>query len=439
MIAYRILPVLIIGSLNLSTPVQAQSLTNLYKSALQYDATYLAAKSQFQATLTKEDQAKALTLPSVNLDLGSSAANRNSSTSLGNKSFAAASGAISVTKGLFRPSNDAGYAIGQKQTVLAKAQMAIAEQDLMIRISKAYFDVLASQDSLNLVQTQKKSVAEQLASAQRKFEVGTSTITDTREAQAQFDLTNSDEIASQHDLRVKRLALQQIVGIKNSQPLALEQPINLPAIIPTEEKAWVEKSINSPLVLISKINLEIAKLQTTQVQAGTKPTLDITASYSNGYNNGGSISSNTNSNSSVGSIGLSFKYPLYDGHLVQHKVRETLALEEKARNELEGAQRTVEQNISTSYFGLLSGLSQVKALEAAEVSSQSALEANELGYQVGVRVNIDVLSAQSQLFSTKTKLAKARYNVLINGLQLRQASGILSAQDLQNLSRLLIK
>jgi len=124
---------------------------------------------------------------------------------------------------------------------------------------------------------------------------------------------------------------------------------------------------------------------------------------------------------------------------VQNRVKETLSLEEKARNDLEGARRSVDQAIRSAYFGVVSGQSQVKALEAAEASSQSALDANRLGYQVGVRINIDVLNAQSQLFQTKRDLAQARYNVLLGNLRLRQASGVLQADDLRPIDALLAK
>jgi len=136
---------------------------------------------------------------------------------------------------------------------------------------------------------------------------------------------------------------------------------------------------------------------------------------------------------------VSFNLPLFAGFATQNRVRETLSLEEKARADLENSQRTVAQGTRAAYFGVVSGLGQVKALQAAEASSQSALDANKLGYQVGVRINIDVLNSQSQLYQTKRDLAKARYDVLVGGLKLRQASGSLKADDLQSVNNLLAK
>ncbi len=131
--------------------------------------------------------------------------------------------------------------------------------------------------------------------------------------------------------------------------------------------------------------------------------------------------------------------PLFAGFATQNRVRETLSLKDKAQSDLEGARRTVALNTRTAYFGVQSGQGQVKALEAAELSSQSALDANKLGYQVGVRINIDVLNSQSQLFQTKRDLAQARYNVLLGGLRLRQANGTLTPQDLLIINSLLVK
>ena len=153
----------------------------------------------------------------------------------------------------------------------------------------------------------------------------------------------------------------------------------------------------------------------------------------------GSASSRLNSESRNATIAIALNYPLFTGYAVQNRVKETLQLEDKARNDLEAAKRSIAQATRTAYFGVLSGQGQVRALEAAEASSQSALDANKLGYQVGVRINIDVLNSQSQLFQTKRDLAKARYDVLVGGLRLRQANGTLKADDLSAVNALLAR
>jgi outer membrane protein len=436
---FRFLPLFVALSAVLSLQVRAQSLVELYESARGFDAAYQSAKSQYDATLAKAEQAKAGILPTVGLSLGvlgNSLENNNPST---DRSFNSQSATLSASQPLYRPANWLSYEQGKKQVDLAQAQLNVADQDLIVRVSQAYFDVLASMDSLTFVQAQKAAVAEQLASAKRNFEVGTSTITDTREAQARFDLVIAQEIAADNDLRVKKIALDQLVGKTGSQPLPLALPLTLAAPAPNDVNTWVSQSeLEHPVIRQSQIALDVAELETQKAQAGHKPTVDLTGSYNITQNNGSS-STPVDYRTNVASIGVTLNLPLFAGYAIQNRVKETLALQEKARNDLEGAKRGVAQGTRTAFFGLLSGQGQVKALEAAEASSQSALDANKLGYQVGVRINIDVLNSQSQLFQTKRDLAKARYDVLVGGLKLRQANGTLKAEDLQSVNALLLK
>ncbi len=440
---FRLLPLFVAVGVALAVPAQAQSLIELYQSARSFDASYQSAKSQYEATLAKAEQAKSAILPTANLGLGLSRSTQEVIPDLGassERSYGTQSATLSASQPLYRPANWASYKQGLKQLDLAQAQLQSADQDLIVRVGQGYFDVLAAQDSLAFVKAQKTAVAEQLASAKRNFEVGTSTITDTREAQARYDLVIAQEIAAENDLRVKRIALDQLVGKDNTQPRALALPLTLPTLSPSDVQVWVQQSEAAhPAIGQTQIALDVAQLETQKAQAGHKPTLDLSASYSAINNLEGSSAAGVGSRVNAGSINLSFNLPLFAGFATQNRIKETLALEEKARNDLEGAKRTVAQATRTAFFGVLSGQGQVNALEAAEASSQSALDANKLGYQVGVRINIDVLNSQSQLFDTKAKLAKARYDVLLGGLKLRQANGTLKADDLQSVNALLGK
>ncbi len=419
---------------------QAQSLTELYQAASAYDATYQAAKSQYEANLSRAEQAKAGLYPTVGLSASMSATNAKvlKPVANANSNFGAQGATLSASQPLYRPANKATAAQGELQATQAKSALVTAEQDLIIRVSQAYFDVLASQDSLTFVKAQKAAVSEQLAAAKRNFEVGTSTITDTREAQARFDLVIAQEIAAENDLRVKRIALDQLVGTTGNAPKALALPVKLPDLLPSDVNVWVQQSLEHPSITASKLAVDIAKLETEKAQAGDKPTVDATASYGLSYGSG-STSSRANSESRNATIGITLNYPIFGGYATQNRIKETLSLEDKARNDLEAAKRTIAQATRTAYFGVLSGIGQAKALEAAEASSQSALDANKLGYQVGVRINIDVLNSQSQLFQTKRDLAKARYDVLVGGLRLRQANGTLKAEDLAPVNSLLAR
>jgi outer membrane protein len=420
---------------------EAQSLVNLYESARAFDANYLSARLQYDANLARADQSLANILPTAGLSAG--ATRTDFQTSLAptlTRPFSAENATLSATQPLYRPGNWATYEQGKKQVYLARAQLDTAEQDLIVRTSQAYFDALASQDSLTFVKAQKAAVAEQLASAQRNFEVGTATITDSREAQARYDLVIAQEIAAENDLRVKKLALDQLVGKAGTQPLGLAAPLVLPTVVPVDVNTWVSQSETAhPGIRLAQSNFEIARLEVDKAEAGHKPTLDLVASYGGTRNPNGTFTTTSSSNTTTTTVGLNFNMPLFAGFATQNRIRETLSLSDKARTDLEGARRTVALSTRTAFFGLVSGQGQVKALEAAELSSQSALDANKLGYQVGVRINIDVLNSQSQLFQTKRDLARARYDVLVGGLRLRQASGTLTPDDLQTINGLLVK
>ncbi|MBC7610870.1 MAG: TolC family outer membrane protein [Polaromonas sp.] len=422
--------------------VRAQSLVDLYESARAFDASYQSARLQYDANLARADQARAGILPTAGLSAGLSRTGFENTTPSIDRSFSTETATVNASQPLYRPANWATYEQGLKQVTQAKAVLDAAEQDLIVRTSQAYFDVLAAQDTLTFVRAQKAAVAEQLASAKRNFEVGTSTITDTREAQARYDLVIAQEIAAENDLRVKKIALDQLVGKIESQPKGLLIPVNLPPLVPAEVNPWVQQSeLIHPSIRQAQSALEIAELEVKKAEAGHKPTLDLNASYNITRNPSGSANTNPpfSFRTNTSNIGVLLNVPLFAGFATQNRIRETLFLKDKAGSDLEGARRTVAQSTRTAYFGVVSGQGQVKALEAAELSSQSALDANKLGYQVGVRINIDVLNSQSQLFQTKRDLAQARYNVLLGGLRLKQANGTLTPDDLQLVNALLAK
>ncbi|HEX5698049.1 MAG TPA: TolC family protein, partial [Rhodoferax sp.] len=284
----RRLPLVVAIGAALALPVHAQSLIELYESARGYDASYQSAKSQYDATLAKAEQSRSLILPTANLGINAERVNeQHDPTSLPgyNRTFSDDSISITASQPLYRPANWATYKQGQRQLDLAQVQLTIANQDLIVRVSQAYFDLLASQDALTYVKAQKAAVAEQLASAKRNFEVGTATITDTREAQARHDLVVAQEIAGENDLRVKRLALDQLVGRSNVQPNPLAQPLTLPALVPNDVDAWVKQGETaSPGIMQAQIAMDVAQLETQKAQAGHKPTLDLTAQLINSNN-----------------------------------------------------------------------------------------------------------------------------------------------------------
>jgi outer membrane protein len=417
------------------TLTQAQSLQTLYEAARSYDATYLSAKALAESASFKAAQAKALIRPTVGV--------------VGNSTRSE----VDLPSGQSRNSTSSGLTLQARQTLLNKnsttsisqaertlqsslLDLESAEQDLIVRVGQAYFDVLTSQDALTTTRASKAFISAQLASAKRNFEVGTSTITDTREAQARFDLVRAQEIAAENDLRVKRIALDLLVGRSDVAPNPLAPSVALPATVPTTVEPWVEQTSAHPAVQRAQLAVDIAQLETEKARSGHWPTLDAVASYGSSKLTGTSTSALPGTTKTA-AFGVQLNLPLFSGFSVQNRVKESLLLEEKARNDLETARRTVAQATRTAFFGVESGRAQVTALEAAESSSKLALEAIQLGYKVGVRVNLDVLNAQNQLATTRRDLAKAQYEVVLNGLKLRQAAGQLKAADVAAANQLL--
>lgn len=438
-----IIAVLIAGAF-LSSQAGATDLLQIYKDALLNDAQYGSARASLAAGQEKPIQGRALILPTIAINGSDTRAKTDVSSDAfpGSYNYTGNNNtyALTLSQPLFRWANWQQYQQGKLALVASEAQFALSQQDLITRVAQAYFDVLAAQDTLTTLQAQKVAISEQLASAKRNFEVGTSTITDTHEAQARYDLTVAQEFAGVSDLQIKRAALQQIIG-KDAGELTLLKPgIKLSAPLPERIDDWVGSAEKQNYgVLASQVNLEIAQREIQRNRAGHYPTLDLVASSGRNSNGGvpQSISQSGNTVVKTNAIGVQWNIPIFSGFGVDSRVREAIALEDKARNDLEFARRTAAQGARQSYFGVNSGLAQVKALEAAEISSQSALDSNKLGYQVGVRINIDVLNAQQQLYTTQRDLAKARYDTIMNGLRLKSAAGTLKEDDLAEVNALL--
>lgn len=437
-----------------SPAARAQSLLDLYQAARGFDATYLAARSLAESAPYRAAQAAALRRPSVGLggsltssiveparDAVIDSQGRAVGSVSNSNTFNSTSANLTLSgrQALFNRSNDKTIAQADKALEASRFELETAEQDLILRVAQAYFDVLAAQDTLATVRANKAATSEQLASAKRNFEVGTATITDTREAQAKFDLVVAQEIAADNDLRSKRVVLDQLVGRNEVMPRQLVVPVQLPPLAPADINEWVTRAdAEHPAIRRAQIAFDVAQLETEKARAGNSPTLDAVASLSNAHATGtGATLSGNRGTTNNASIGVQFNLPLYTGGSVQNRIKETLALEERSRNDLDAARRAVSQATRTAFLGVQSGQAQVKALEAAESSNLLAVEATLLGYRVGVRVNLDVLNAQTQLFSTRRDLAQARYNVLLGSLRLRQASGRLTPADVVAIDQLL--
>ncbi|MBI4989421.1 MAG: TolC family outer membrane protein [Rhodocyclales bacterium] len=426
----------------------AADLLQVYRDALEYDAQYASARAARDAGQEKLPQGRAGLLPVISASASTTwnevdFQRRTPGAPTVDTQYNTNGYQITLTQPIFRWQNIEQYGQSKLQVVLADAQFAQASQDIVLRASQAYFDVLLAQDSLSLAQAQKKAIAEQLEAAKRNFEVGTATITDTHEAQARYDLATAQELASLNDLEIKRQALRQVIGKVPESLASLRAQVQLQRPQPDDMTKWVEAAeAGSPLVAAQQAALEIADKEINKQRAGHLPTLDLVATRGRSSATGG-LSTGVvvpfGSDTHTSTVGLQLSLPIFAGGAVMSRDREAVALREKARADLDNTRRSAALNARQAYLGVTNGMAQVKAFEQALVSSQSALDSNKLGYEVGVRINIDVLNAQQQLFSTRRDLAKARYDTLLAQLRLKAAAGSLGEEDVQAINALLEK
>ena len=434
----------LVASALVSMNAQAEDLLQVYKESLTSDPVYASARAAMVAGEEKIPQGRSGLLPNVALSgsytknsLDEMTTDPQFSYENGSAHYPQAQYTLQMTQPIFRWANWENYQIGLLQAAQTEAQFGQAKQDLILRVAQAYFDVLTAQDTLTSIQANKVAITEQLASAKRNFEVGTTTITDTNEAQSRYDLAVAQELGAQNDLEIKRTALQQITGKAPGDLAPLRTGVKLTLPEPAKMDQWVDAAEHENFNVVGgQLGLEIAHRTVKVNRAGHLPTADLIASRQH-TNLGGDNILYPPGISNQNSVGVQWNLPLYSGGMVNSKVKESVALEDKALQDLEAARRLAAQNARQSYLGVASGLSQVAAYEAAEVSSKTSLESNQLGYQVGIRINIDVLNAQQQLYSTRQTLAKARYDTIVNGLRLKSASGSLKEEDLLAINALL--
>ncbi len=412
----------------------AYSLTDAYQEALGNDADLASARASLEADRQLIPLARSRTMPTI----GASA---DISRDRSDTNFSAASNYTSQTYGvqlsypLYNAQNSAALDQSRLQVSVAEAQLASAEQDLVLRVAEAYFNVLAAENTFETTRAEKKAIAEQLAAAKRNFEVGTATITDQQEAQARFDLAVAQELAAQNDLEVNRSALSILTGKPVPTLADLIPGIELKSPSPAVESSWTDQARQDNLIVQqATLGAEVAKREIDRQRYAGRPTLDAVGSLGHSRNPSSSL---LGVRANTASVGVVLSVPIYTGGAITAGVRQAGANLDKANADLEVARRQAEQAARQAYLGLISGLGQVRALEAAEKSSKLALDSNRLGYKVGVRINIDVLNAQQQLFSTQRDLARARYDVLVNSLRLKSTTATLGQQDLADVSALL--
>jgi outer membrane protein len=426
---------LAVGVALLATTSSANAI-DLYQAwdfAKGFDAQLKSAQAQITANQERQNQAVAANGLQVN-GTATIAEQLIDTNKTPYNIFGSPSAGLQLSLPLYRPQNLTAIESSKLQVMLAQTQLVQAQQDLMLRVAQAYFDVLSAQDNLTFLRAQKKAILEQLASAKRNFEVGTATITDQQEAQARADIVQAQEFAAESDLDVKKSALETLCGRKIDVVNGLVGNADLRGPNPAGETYWTEAAEKGSFsVQLAQIATELAKRELERSRLATGPTIDL---IGNG-NLSRSSASLPGLVSRSASVGVQLSVPIFNGGALDSRQREAIALVDKSENDLLAAKRIAAQSTRSVYKQLGSGMAQVKALQQAEKSSQLALDSNQLGYKVGVRINIDVLNAQQQLFSTRRDLAKARYDFIVGNLRLKQVSAGLTEADLKAVSGLL--
>ncbi len=419
----------------------AADLLSIYREAQVQDSTYAGAKAQYIGAQEKLPQARALLRPSVNFSAGThyndvDARYTSATFASGRTDYYDYNYGVNVTQPLYRRQNSATFEQAKVQVRQADTQLTAASQDLMTRVAQGYFDVLLARANLTTIRSQKTAVAEQLEQAKRNFIVGTATITDSREAQARYDLVGAQELVAVNDLEVRSRALEQIVGKPVGTLAGLSGPVSLNPPQPADMAAWVDQAYQSSLqVALAQQNVEIAAQEVKKADAGHYPTLDAVASATQTYQNTSSLGYGSDIKALV--VGVQLNVPLYQGGGISSRVREAVAGQERARQDLESARRAVALQTRQAFLGVTSGLGQIKALEQAVGSTKLQLESTKLGQEVGVRTAVDVLNAEQQLAAAQRDLAQAVYTTIVNQLKLKAAVGKLAEADLADVNVLL--
>ena len=417
----------------------AEDLLQVYRDSLTSDPVYQSAHAQYEASIEALPQARSGYLPVLT---GAASAFRNDVQFENVQSLAynTTTYAVTLSQPVFRLQNWIAIGEAKQQVVQAEAALASAGSDLILRVAQAYFDVLLAQDNVALSESQMAAISEQLAQAKRNFEVGTATIVDTLEAQARYDQAAAQEISDKNNLEVKRRALQQLLGKVPEHLSPLKDPLVLAPPQPNDIEAWVRTAQDTSFTVVSaKAADEIAREEVNRQKAGHLPTLDLTGSYSKGYNPTISNAAIVGPRTTNSAIGLTLSIPFYEGGLIQSRVRQAIANRDKADQDLESTVRTVAQSVRQNYLNVTSGIAQVQALERALTSTQSQLDSTILGRDVGVRTSVDVLNAQQQVYQTRRDLQQARYNYVLNTLRLKAAAGQLAESDVESVNRALTR
>ncbi len=432
----------LVVALLVSPGSQAEDLVEIYRAALESDPVLSAQQSAFEAVTESQQQAKSIYRPNISFNADYTKTNSDvdapagSSSVSGDFDFDVISYDLTLLQPLYRRDYITQLNQAEALTRQAEADLNQAYQDIILRVSQRYFDVLSARDSLEFAQAEKSAISRQLDQAKQRFEVGLIAITDVHEAQAAYDLATASEIVAQNTLATSRLTLLELTGQLPQKLAGLNEKMELVTPDPANLDAWVEASLQNNFNLIAAEAATEASMQgLKQERANRQPKLDLFAKYGVDDYSGSTATEREETNTT---LGLQFTVPLYQGGGISAGIKRANAELMQARDALEQQRRATQREASDAYLSVLAGISQVKALKQAVTSSESALNATEAGYDVGTRTTVDVLNVRRELFRTQRDYARARYDYVLASLRLKQAAGTLSAEDIERINRWMI-
>ena len=420
-----------------------QSLVDIYHQALAHDPTLASALSANKAAQEIIEQGKALYLPTVNFNASANTTQSdirylNSKTPPGTSGYENYKVGIEARQPIYRKQNLVQMDQSYTQVSLANKQYHLSQQDLILRATQAYFDVLIAQDKIDLIKAQNKAIISQLAQAKATFEVGTSTITDVNEAQAKYDLIVAQEIGAVNEYEIAKRSIEAITGEMPGKLATVKPAVQVNNLSQNMQDWQQVGSQNNLNIQIQQDNLKLAEQEVQRTEAGHLPTLDAVASVFESYSNGSPSVFSSGNDLKNATIGVELQIPLYAGGSITSKARQAVLNKQKALDDIEIARRKVDLETQRAYLNLNTSIAQVKALEQALTSAKSQLDSTNLGFEVGVRTTVDVLNSQQQYFSAKRDLLQARYSYLVNIIRLKAAAGLVSEPDLADINQQLV-
>ncbi|MCW8995491.1 MAG: outer membrane channel protein TolC [Psychromonas sp.] len=427
----------LIALTSFSYSAHADTLLQVYQTAKSKDPTILKSKAQYDLYLEKVSEANASLLPQIGFGLNAKHTEANKDVVTNTAYGANLSLSQSLYNGAYWQQSD----IAEKQATQYAAIYGSAAQNLLLRTATAYFNVLRADEALKSVQANKRAVERQLEQTKQRFEVGLIAITDVHEAQAEYDRTTADEITAENTLLNSYYTLRELTGKDIHKVASLNTDTFSVQQLQGDLQSWRNQSIEHNFNLHSKrIAKELAKMQIKLAETGHLPTLDLSAGLGR---NSTDYELNTPSNPDVdlnsATIGLELNIPLYTGGRTSSQVKQAEYNYILASEDLTATYRSIESQVSSGYNNVRASISSIQAYEQTVTSSASALEAVEAGFEVGTRTIVDVLDATRNLYASENQLANARYDYIINMLQLKFSAGTLAEQDIIDISAGLIE